>query len=296
MKKRIVALFCVILCLLQCSCFGIENSAKINEQKQLIKQDFAQFHNGNNVAICCVENIYFDTNVLHLDESMGLASDIILFEQANGGYWFEKDKVYFSTTRADQYLSRSYSFLIYECDISGNNVNVVYERNNYKFFPRAVANEGIFYIYYDTEHYDLDSSSQQIDTYNMRSEEYAVDIMQHEDFYEYDYWQMSFSERVYDKQDYFEISIEGEDENIIIDDAFMDSTIYADVMNKYGYTCWQWSIVDGHILLSYWLSADVGWEDEAFVLFEYDKENHTLVYQLSNFWPIGEPEYYLYVK
>ena len=284
MFKRSIALFCVFLCLLHCSCF---DSAEQEQREQRIRETFSEFHTENDlVYIYANTSIHFGTYAVDLEAlltSHGLHSLRRFYsDDINGGFYFDGDKVYFSTTRTEGVLIHRSLFRIYECDLLSNNLKLVYEKKGYKSPPTVIANKGIFYILHKTKNFD--SSSRQIDTYDLFTGEYTSAIAIGEDCSLKNYYEQNTTwENVDYEQGYFDILLPGETESIIIDDDFINSSIYSDSMNKYPYTPIKWGIVDERVLLVYKLLASVGF-DYAHVVYEYDVENHALIYKMIGFW------------
>lgn len=293
MLKRILALLCVLAALFQCSCLAFLFDS--TEEKKIIREDFSEFHTENDmVYIYALTSIHFDTYSFNLDrilEENGLRSRK-LFKYGvttNGGFWFENDKLYFSAFRPDgDKYNTPYSFLIYECDLYGNNLKLVYEKPNYESYPSAIAQDGVFYIDYPI---GMTPSTylpiQQIDTYNLSTGEYTPAVAVREGSSWKDYQKnAAWEELGYQGEwpDYFEIILPEETESIILDDDFINSTIYADAMNKYGYSPHKWGIVNGRVILVYRLWEELNDLYYPHVVYEYDVGNHALIYKMIGFW------------
>lgn len=257
---------------------------KILVKPKMLRDDFKEFHRENDLA--CIygsTSIHFHTHDFIWRKMMqknGLISQINECVIHPKGVWFEGDKVYFSTHRKNK-LHQEYSFLIYKCDLYGNNMQLVYEKNGYKKdIHSVIVKDKIFYIEYSVKSDTAkDGYVTQIDTYDLSTGTYTSAIARGEDCSLEDYYEKNESWQMVDKeQDYFEILLPGETESIIIDKDFMNATVYADSMNKYPFVPHKWGIVDGRILLVYqcWKNTNI--------VYEYDLENHALIYKMVGFW------------
>ena len=288
MLKRFLALFCVLVSLFQCSCLSF--MINYDEEAQSIRNDFNQFYKESTIAyICGGYSIHQHTHKVDLDDLIKRNHLIPANKEYSIHYrsfYFSEDTVYFSINRED-ILYREYSFLIYKCDLYGNNMQTVYEKNGYSSRPVAAVKDGIFYIDHsvksNSEGHDYVT---QIDSYNPLTGEYKIAIAYGnncslEDYYESTPWDI-----LDNKRNYFEILLPGESECIIIDENFMETTVYADNMIKYGYSPHKWGIVDGRVLLVYRLlgQGELGLGHYPHVIFEYDADKHALIYMMIGFW------------
>ena len=255
----------------------------------MLRDDFKEFHTENDLAYIYKGCVHFNTHSFDLDYLISKNETIPInkaFFVHREGFLFKKDKIYFSVRREDK-LYREYSFLIYECDLYGNNMQLVYEKNGYKsdiYAYSVIVKDKIFYIEYSVKSDTAkDGYATQIDTYDLSTGTYTSAIARGEDCSLEDYYEKNESWQMVDKeQDYFEILLPGETESIIIDKEFMNATVYGNVMNKYDYPPpHKWGIVDGRVLLVY---GNPGF----YVVFEYDVENHELIYKMIGFWDDDE--------
>lgn len=123
-----------------------------------LEQKFAKYPSDKNVVAVLDNSIfYFTDHILNL-------RNIVKDEVPNHGYLFLDGKLYFSVSKQNAALD--FSFLVYECDVYGNNLELVFEKHGYKTKPWATGKQSVLYLeYYETN--ALDNSSRVIDSYNI---------------------------------------------------------------------------------------------------------------------------------
>lgn len=249
---------CLFIAVIIFICFSRDDSS-------LAKEDFSIFHTDNSVVLVIDdESFYFDTYTLRL-------SEILEDSDPNGGYLIENGKIYFSATK--ELSSFSFSLLIYECDLRGESLKLLAEKNGFKTYPRVYEEDGLFFITHHATN-AFDDSSAIIDSYNPLSGEYTR-VAEGEDCDIYDYIERAPETDF--EGDYFVVRQEGVGEKII-DDAFVNSTVYAELMNKYGYTPQFLCESNGHILLVYSIGVKSGL-NYPHLIFEYKIGSGELIYK-----------------
>ena len=104
----LLALLMVLVCAISCS---------PNTDELKVKFD-GYTPNSNVVAVLDNTVFYFADHTLNL---RGLSEK----EEPNGGYTFIDGKLYFSVSK--QNAAKDFSFLVYTCDIYGNNKTLIFE-------------------------------------------------------------------------------------------------------------------------------------------------------------------------
>ena len=124
-----------------------------------ISEKFDNYSRDSNVVAVLDDTVFY-----FVDHSINIRDIVDEDEEPNKGYFFSKNKLYFSTAKQNGIFD--YSFFIYQCDIDGSNKTLVFEKHGYKTKPWSIAEKGVFYI----EHYKattFEQSSRVIDSYNV---------------------------------------------------------------------------------------------------------------------------------
>lgn len=272
MKK--VAIFIIIiftLCLSSCR----------EDTTQLAKDEFSKYYNEKNeVALILGDTIYFEEYELDLN---GINKD----EEANNGLIFKSDKFYFSTSKQNGMFD--YTLKIYESNLLGTELKLLFSKDNYKTHPWVYGIDDIFYI----EHYSdnaLNGNSKKIDRFLVVSNEYEnidsgkdcslSDYIPKEETSKYD---IEIEKNISPKEHGKFIITDLETSNKkVIDDQYLKDTIYIESIEKFNYGPERFDISNGHILLTYGIGAGDGW-NYPHLVFEYDFNSNTLEYKLLAF-------------
>lgn len=242
---------------------------------QAIKEEFSQFHTDNDVMLDIDgDHLYFDTHVLDL-------SNMVENEDAKA-YEINDGVVCFATTRSNGLFD--FSLQIYTCDMYGNDLRLLAEKEHYKTVPSVIIQGDMVYICHNTQT-GFVPSSQVIDSFNWMTGEYKQEASGEDcdlsDFKrdptgaEPSHYTVDIVSSSEDRKAFVIRNTETQ-ETKTVDDAFVQDTIYAELMNKHGYSPKRFDISQGHILLTYWI-GDAG--EFPHLIFEYDFETHTLIYK-----------------
>ena len=151
MRLRIVSIVLLLILVLNVS------SCKSNIDD--LEERFSNYESDNNVVAVLDDNIFY-----FADHTLKLTDIISGDEEANGGYLFLNDRLYFSTSKQGKMFD--FSFFVYECDLYGNDKKLIFEKHGYQTKPWALGKQGIIYLeYYGSS--SLDASSRKIDSYNI---------------------------------------------------------------------------------------------------------------------------------
>ena len=271
--KKIYILFLTILTLFLTSCR--------QDTTQLAKDEFSKYYNGKDEVVLNIEdNLYFENCILDLN---GLVND----NEYNNGLIINQSNLFFSTSKENSMFN--FTLNIYESDLQGTDIKLIYSKNGFKTHPWAYAIDDVFYI----EHYSnnaLDLESKLIDSYTISTGIYE-NISSGKDCNLSDYAQKEEQSR-YSIEVIENISLQEHGKFIvtdlekglsnIIDDEYLRNSIYIESMEKFNYSPKRVDISNGHILLTYGIGAGDGWNFPHLV-FEYDFNSNTLEYKLLTF-------------
>ena len=243
-----------------------------NDTTNLAKQEFQKYHNGSNVVLIIDDShLYFEDYTLQLGE---LVSD----EEVTS--CLIADKIYFSTSKQNGIFNFDWS--VYRCNLDGTDIQKIYSKQNLSTHPWAISCGNMVYVEYYTNH-AFDSSGRAIDAYNIVTEEYysvstggAKNLADYAQDIETPYH--CTIKKADDGGQYFEIANLETQETQIVNDEYINNTIYAASMHKFGYAPMRMDVSDGCILLTYSIGAGDG-QNCAHLIFAYDFETDTLTYQ-----------------
>lgn len=274
-KKLMIITTIVLLCLLCLTSCGEDTTQKA-------KEEFAKYYTGvNDVAVIYDDRIiYFEEYSIDLDE-------VCSEQESNHGLIIESDRFYFTTSESTGMFN--YKLNVYESDLTGSEIKLIYSKDGYKTHPWVCSTEDSFYV----EHYAdtaLNKDSVQIDKFTIasgeyvnvaagngcslsdyhveqKSGEYAIEIIKSEGT---------------DDHGKFDITDSGSGNQRVVDEDYLKSTVYIESLEKFNYSVKRADISNGHILLTYSIGAGDGWNSPHLV-FEYDFEANTLEYKLLAF-------------
>lgn len=246
------------------------------------KDEFSQYAEENEIALVYEDRIlYFDSHSVELEALTGKG------EEANGGVFIEDEKIYFTTTVENGWFY--YGLKVYECDLYGNDLKLLFQKDDYKTYCRTCIVGKSVYISYNLKN-AFSKSSEMIDMYDIETGEYK-NIDSGEECSLSNYLPIKTSSYEFNivdhsSADYFEIQNMNNGEKKIVDNEFMKNTIYFDSLQKFGYNAMRADVVDGHIYLTYSIGVD-GFVKVSYphLVFEYDFENDSLQYKMLAFLP-----------
>ena len=271
--KKICLLFLTVFILLLTSCR--------QDTTQLAKAEFSKYYNGKDEVVLHIEdNLYFENYALELN-------DLVKGNEHNNGLIINQRNFFFSTSKENSMFN--FTFNIYESNLQGTDIKLVYSKDGFKTHPWAYAIDGVFYI----EHYSnnaLDLESKLIDSYTISTGIYE-NISSGKDCSLSDYSQKEEQSRYsievienISPQEHGKFIVTDLEKGLsnIIDDEYLRNTIYIESMEKFNYSPKRVDISNGHILLTYGIGAGDGW-NYPHLVFEYDFVSNKLEYKLLAF-------------
>ena len=271
--KKICLLFLTVFTLLLTSCR--------QDTTQLAKDEFSKYYNGKDEVVLHIEdNLYFENYALELN-------DLVKGNEHNNGLIINQRNFFFSTSKENSMFN--FTFNIYESNLQGTDIKLVYSKDGFKTHPWAYAIDGVFYI----EHYSnnaLDLESKLIDSYTISTGIYE-NISSGKDCSLSDYSQKEEQSRYsievienISPQEHGKFIVTDLEKGLsnIIDDEYLRNTIYIETMEKFNYSPKRVDISNGHILLTYGIGAGDGWNYPHLVV-EYDFVLNKLEYKLLAF-------------
>ena len=271
--KKICLLFLTVLTLLLTSCR--------QDTTQLAEDEFSKYYNGKDEIVLHIEdNLYFENYALELN-------DLVKGNEHNNGLIINQRNFFFSTSKENSMFN--FTFNIYESNLQGTDIKLVYSKDGFKTHPWAYAIDDVFYI----EHYSnnaLDLESKLIDSYTISTGIYE-NISSGKDCSLSDYSQKEEQSRYsievienISPQEHGKFIVTDLEKGLsnIIDDEYLRNTIYIESMEKFNYSLKRVDISNGHILLTYGIGAGDGW-NYPHLVFEYNFVSNKLEYKLLAF-------------
>lgn len=272
MKKRIGICLAVIMLIL------VSLTACAPDTTQLAKEEFSQYYNGKNEVVLIIdEDLYFEDHILDGDQ----LSPSIYYESMI----VHNNSLYYLSVECSNFNLSTDRFNIVSCDYRGNNTNIIFSKDIYTskrvdfeihgkaFYIQYVKNEISYIVKYDvtTNTYEDIASGKDcsLSSYDFNNEpsQYTIEVVENPQPKEHGKF-------------YITDSISGITR--IVDDVLLKEAGYIESMEKFGYGPIRYDISNGHILLTYQISAGDGWNFPHLV-FEYDFESNTLEYKLLAF-------------
>ncbi len=271
--KKICLLFLTILTLLLSSC--------VQDTTQIAKDEFSKYYDGKDEVVLNIEDkLYFENFIINL-------SDLVKGNEFNNGLIINQDKFFFSTSKENSMFNSTLN--IYESNLQGTDIKTIYTKDGFKTHPWSYAFDGVFYV----EHYSnnaFDSESKLIDKYTISTKVYE-NVASGKDRNLSDYVpkeeQSRYSIEVIENispQEHGKFIITDLETGIvkIIDDDYLNDTIFIESMERFNYSPKRVDISNGHILLTYGIGAGNGW-NYPHLIFEYDFDSNKLEYKLLAF-------------
>ena len=271
--RKIYLLFLTILTLFLTSCR--------QDTTQLAKDEFSKYYNGKDEVVLNIDdNLYFENYELDLN-------GLVKGNEHNNGFIINQSNFFFSAAKENSMFN--FTLNIYESNLQGTDINLVYSKDGFKTHPWAYAIDDVFYI----EHYSnnaLDLESKLIDRYAISTGIYE-NIASGKDCSLSDYMpkeeQSRYSIEVIENispQEHGKFIVTDLEKGLsnIIDDEYLRNTIYIESMEKFNYSPKRVDISNGHILLTYGIGAGDGW-NYPHLVFEYDFDSNKLEYKLLAF-------------
>ena len=271
--KKICLLFLTVFTLLLTSCR--------QDTTQLAKDEFSKYYNGKDEVILHIEdNLYFENHALELN-------GLLKGNEYNNGLIINQRNFFFSTSKENSMFN--FTFNIYESNLQGTDIKLVYSKDGFKTHPWAYAIDDVFYIEYYSNN-ALDPESKLIDSYTISTGIYE-NISSGKDCslsnYSQKEEQSRYSIEVIENispQEHGKFIVTDLEKGLsnIIDDEYLRNTIYIEAMEKFNYSPKRVDISNGHILLTYGIGAGDGW-NYPHLVFEYDFVSNKLEYKLLAF-------------
>lgn len=256
------------------------------DTSQLVIDEFSQYYNGKNeVVLKANDTIYGEDYEFNFN-------DLVENNSFNDGFIYKNGKLLFSTN--EKISSGNIKLNIYESNVDGTNINLIFSKDGFKTFTNAFAINDYFYI----EHNNIKPSNAegiQIDRYTISTGEYVnVDNGKYADlfFYKKNEYCKYDVERITTikqgvKDNSFTITDKDTGIKRIIDNDYLENTIYSDSLKKFKYLPRRFDIVNEHILLTYTIGNGSEYSYSHLIFeynFEYDfLEFKSLVYSLFEY-------------
>ncbi len=248
---------------------------------QIAKDEFSKYYNGKDEVVLNIEdNLYFENYILDLN-------GLLKGNEYNNGLIINQSNFFFSASKETS--MSNFTLNIYESNLQGTDIKLVYSKDGFKTHPWAYAIEDEFYI----EHYSKNAffpDSKLIDKYTISTGIYK-NIASGKDCQLSNYMpkekQSRYSVEVIEnisprKHGKFIITDLETGNSNIIDDEYLKNTIYIESMEMFNYGPDRFDISNGHLLLTYGIGAGDGW-NYSYLVFEYDFDSNTLEYKLLAF-------------
>lgn len=268
MKRKIHSLVFIFMFLSLVSCG--------EDTTQLADSEFSKYQNGENEVVLMIDyyNLYFDNHILKLNDiDSTLHSQTIMF--------YEDNIYYISYERPNGDL-QSILISIKCCDYYGNNITTIFLKKvnvkNFNDLDEKIINN-TYYIEYKIDNVFF------IDAYDVTTGEYKCiasgkdcSLSDYEEEVKYKYYIEVIKNTSPEKHGKFVLTNLETNETITIDDEFLNNTIYIESMKKFNYGPSRVDVSNGHILLSYGISAGDGW-NYSYLIFEYDFLTNSIEYK-----------------
>lgn len=253
--------------------FLINNNS---ENKQLVIDEFSQYYNGKNeVVLKAYDTIYGENFNYNFN-------DLVENNSFNDGFIYKNGKLLFSTN--EKISSSNTKLNIYESDINGTNIKLIFSKDGYKSFIDVFATDDYFYIKHNNKKYSKDEGIQ-IDRYTISTGEYVnVDNGKYADLSFYkknEYCKYDIKEITTIEQDIkdtgFIITDKETGNKRIINNEYIKCTKYANSFNKYKYYIRRFDISNGHILLTYQIGSMYS---SSHLIFEYNFDSNEFEFKI----------------
>ena len=261
MKKILCLILLLSICL--CSCSDQQEQERFAD----MKADFSKFNALKDVALVVGNDmIYFHDYEVDLEELIKDDSQIYRVR----GTVIGNDNMYLLVSKK---ANGEWSFSICQCDLNGNNLQILHEQKNLDCeIISAAVTEKLIYVKYKSQKTTF------VDCFNYYTKEY-LSLDNGKDLQIEDY--LERTPRPYSvkrTKDQFVIS-DNTGEIAIIDEAFLKNTEYYDLMQKYEFLPFRYSLAYNKITLVYRVKA-VSFLPTGYpmLVFEYDVNSGDLVY------------------
>lgn len=254
-------------------CFFVSCSEDTTE---LANVEFSKYQNGENEVVLMIDyyNLYFDNHTVKLNDiDRTLRSQTIMF--------YNNKIYYISYEHYDGDLD-SILISIKSCDYYGNDIITVFSKKinvkNFNNIDEKIINN-IYYIEYKINNIVF------IDSFDVAKGEYKnvtsgknCSLSDYEKEVEYKYYIEVVKNSSPEEHGHFVLTNLKTNETIIIDDEFLNNTIYIESMKKFNYGPSRVDVSNDHILLSYGIGAGDGW-NYSYLIFEYDFSTNSFEYK-----------------
>ena len=248
---------------------------------QVAKDEFLKYYNGKNeVVLSLYDHLYFEEYTLNIREKIK-ENEI---NYISNTCLFLDNLIYFVAVETSNMGLKIDALCVYSCDKKGENIKLIYSKlGTYKNL-KIEEQKDCYYIQYKNEDFMC------IDKFEIMTKEYVniakgtdceiKDILKEDRNSKYKV-ETYVNRSSYEHGEYIITNTEN-GESRIIDDEFLNKTIYIKSMKKFNYSPERYEISKGHILLSYSIGAGDGWNYSQLV-FEYNFEENSLEYKMLVF-------------
>lgn len=247
---------------------------------ETVLSEFSQYQNTNDTVLFLDPYLYFNDYRINLDDFFPhreSPKDFII-EDAT----LLNDQIYFTVLIKED---RSWSTILYRCGLRGENLEEVFGKANHgKSGDSKIIDGTVYYFKYN----DANKVDEISSFYNIRTAQYG-DVSELGFSNINDFLKNYGNYRVEKMEKTFIVTDKRSQENRIIDDAFLRTTEYYQSLNKFGYGCAWYEILDGKVLLIYYLDipSESSWwvvfpVPPPVVVFEYDFEQNELIFKSTH--------------
>lgn len=210
----------------------------------------------------------------------------------NSGIYISDNMIWFSTV--DGNAKDGLTLNIYTTDlsnkVSGKDLRLVYSKSGFDTRPYSgPVGEDMYFLLYSSG--SPSEREIRVDRYSIAENKYETvtkvkerDLSDAYPAVENRYTVTLEQDPSLNSRKIFVISDSESGMTKVIDDVYLESSIYSDMLNKYGFNALRSDVSNGHVLLTYAISAG-NINNTSYLVFEYDFESDTLEYKLLAFTP-----------
>ena len=256
------------------------------ELHKLVMDEFAKYDAQNSVAVIHDdENIYLGNRTVNLKEIIEYDANFI---SINNALIFNSHLYFIAVTREEtdaSIFSKSLrSFLIYECDMNGQNLKLLFEMNGLKEVKTREW-RGVFYITY------TDESGETAISYDLFTK--TKTVLESGDSCDVSKFIPPFAKKylVEEEKNTFLITNIETNNQYVIDESFLKNTPYFDSFNGFDYVASRYSYIpydNEKIILVYYINPNqliLAPEGKTLIIFEFDCRTQELIFDSTVFLP-----------
>lgn len=259
-----------IIAILGICCFALSGCSKRCDVEE-VRAEFAQYPTSSDVAI-----VYNDTIIYFNDHFVDFNN---LIEYRSSKWHISHEYIYFSTGYSNNKKSDYINLLLYKCDLYGNNLQIIYEKNNVKSnWVLKNYNDSIFYFAYSI------NNTKYVDSYDVSTETLESTIV-NKNCKREDYVKNKETKYDYDinhKKDKISIIKKDSSETFVVDNNYLKTTPYYESINKFPYKLEFMRETEDRLFLFYRFVTEGFFEINAtytFAIFEFFYDTKEMSYK-----------------